>query len=433
MGPIGPGYSRGMRAPLLALLIGCGPKDVPDPTVPDVQPSCALDPHNALRVVCTAEAGPLQLAMVADGAPERHFASDAASITAWGLHPQTEYAWAMAGATGTVSTGPLPDQLAAAELVTTGEPTGFDAVLQALRCTDQWMVMVDGGGTVVWYEPTDVYQSPQDGYEWSAEDQTVLQVGPTRFRALHASGQVTLELDGSDFTGALHHDVSRRAGLTFLLFEEDLDPAWVSDGFHVFDDSEWLGTFRFADHFDPPTTGDGDWTHANGINITEGGTAVISLRNQDQVFAVDADPDSPSFLEILWSVAGNDVPLGRPTFVATDPFDGQHNATFADDRLYLFDNLFEEGVRSRATRYELDVGSGLALLELSWVLPEFCPIQSGVLPVPGGVLTSCATSGSSRLYPLGQDQPTWTLTTECPGTGYTFGAMTRAIPVSYGN
>jgi hypothetical protein len=69
--------------------------------------------------------------------------------------------------------------LAQADIVTTGESFGFDAVLHPMQCsTGSYFVMIDGQGRIVWYEPSSVYfQGTMNGYEWSQTAHTVLSVG----------------------------------------------------------------------------------------------------------------------------------------------------------------------------------------------------------------------------------------------------------------
>ncbi len=449
-------------APWLPLLLACsgGGDDATDGDVTDtptpgpetgatgdtgstpgtaLQASCALSAGNALRVECAAtlaEPGGVALELSAAGAPTRRFASDGAAVEhallGWGLKPETTYDWQIGGVSGQITTGPLPAQLAGAEVVVDGDPgaLGFDAILQPLACADMWMVMLDPDGDVVWYEPNDVYATRRDGYEWVQADRAVLSIGAGQLVETHVSGEERLRLQRDvHFDGDLHHDITRWGPYTYALFEERVGSLNV-DGIYVFEGLIQRGRFFLGDHYPIPGTGMGDWSHANGLNATADGKLVMSLHTFSDVMLVDGDPASPTYLEIGWVASGTPDGLPDPTYVpAAGPregFEGQHNAQIVDGTLWLFDNAGID-LRSRGARYGLDDAAGEVVLDAEWELGGGCPIQGGAIPVDGGVIVSCSSTAVVSAFEEAGASPIWTLQATCSSPTDT---LIRGIPVT---
>jgi hypothetical protein len=438
---------------MLLIVLGCAdPEQVPAvPTAPGTEDtgepvpqvlsaSCTLT-DNALRVLCEATLdlpGEATLVLEAEGAQTRTFVSEPAlepELLGWGLLPETTYRWTIGPLSGELTTGSLPEALAQAEIVTTGHAFGFDAVLHPMACPDEdYFVMLDGQGRIVWYEPSSVYfQGSMNGYEWNQDARTVLSVNTSTLLEQHVSGEVVLQLtSGVDFEHTLHHDTERWGDYRYLLFEYPLPqgPGWgrPADGVHVFEGSTWLGTFRVADHF-VPEDGWGDWTHANGLQVTEAGELVLSLLNYDTVLSIDGDPASPTFLEVNWHAVGSPDGLPGPDYAPVEGLDEgfsrQHNASRHGDTLWLFDNRSQR--ESRAIRLRMDEAQGTLTLDAAWSFDETCENQGGSVPLPGGVLATCANNGQVWAFLEGQPSPTWTLQADC---GDAAGLpLTRAIPV----
>jgi hypothetical protein len=402
--------------------------------------SCTRAP-NALRVLCRAtldRPGKATLLLQAEGAPVRVFVSEEAlqpELLGWGLLPETTYRWSVGPVSGELQTGALPEALAQAEIVTTGTSWGFDAVLHPLACpAEDYFAMIDGQGRIVWYEQSEVYfLGNMNGYEWNQAARTVLSVNDTTFLEQHVSGAVVLELtSGVDFEHTLHHDTERWGDYRYLLFEYLLPagPGWgrSADGVHVFEGSTWLGTFRVEDHF-VPTDGWGDWTHANGLQVTESGELVLSLLNYDTVLGIDGDPASPTFLELSWHAAGSPGSLPDPDYVAVpglyEGFSRQHNASRHGDALWVFDNRGQS--ESRAIRLQMDAALGTLALDAAWSFDGTCENQGGSVPIEGGVLATCANRGQVWAFLEGEPAPAWTLQADCGGSVGL--PLTRAIPV----
>jgi len=403
--------------------------------------SCSLT-ANTLRVACDATLlaeGPATLELSASGAPTRRFVSgeDALehSFTGWGLRPDTTYDWTIGDASGTVATGSIPSDLATAGISVTGSTDAFDAVLRPYACSGTtWMVLVDPEGNVVWYEETDLYKGGRTGYDWDDEGPAVVSADAGRFERTEIDGTVSQTLlRGSDYDEDLHHDVETWGGYTYLLFEYSENSRNV-DGIYVFDEDVLVGTFQLGDHYTVTSGGGpgggGDWSHGNGIEATEDGLILLSMLSHSAVVAIDGDPASASFLDIVWSAAGESTDLTGVTYGppgdALDGFSQQHNASFVDELLWVFDNR-GAGTHSRAAAYSL-IGTEL-VIEETYDFDTRCDVQGGAMPVGGGVLGSCVAANDVRWWVRGDTDASWTLDGSCGGGPGQ--QLNRAIPVMF--
>lgn len=412
----------------------------PPPVV--LSADCALT-DNALRVTCTAtldREGPvtLELSSSSSAVPARIFESAPGTehtLLGWGLLPETTYDWRIGELSGQVTTGALPERLRSADIDVTGTSWGFDAVLHPMSCAGaDYFTMIDGQGRIVWYEENDVFfTSSMAGYEWSQAARTVLSVNSDTFLEQDVAGNVVLELwEGVDFDHSLHHDTERWGDYRYLLFERPYpNPGGTLDidGIHVFEGNTLLGTFYLDDHF-TVGQGRGDWSHGNGLQVTETGELILSLLNFDTVVSIDGDPASPTFLEVNWHAVGTSqgLPGADYTFVSGEGegFNGQHNASRHGDELWLFDNRGERD--SRAARFLLDDALGTLALDRAWSFEVTCHNQGGALPLTGGgVLATCANEGQVWAFEEALDEPSWTLQARCGDEAGL--SITRAIPV----
>jgi hypothetical protein len=282
-----------------------------------------------------------------------------------------------------------------------------------------------------------LYTNGMSGYDWDDVGPAVLNASASRFERTDMDGAQSLVLTrGADFDEGLHHDVETWGGYTYLLYEYS-EGAAVVDGIHVFEGSRRVGSFELGDHY--AVSGSGEWSHANGIEASDDGQIILSMLNHSAVVAVDGDPSSPTFLEVLWSAAG-EASLPDPTYgppsSTSDGFSSQHNASFVDGLLWLFDNR-GAGSYSRAAAYELDQ-SDVVRVE-TYDFSARCDVQGGAIPVGGGVLGTCASANDVRWWGRGETDASWTLQGDCavggggggPGGGGGNGTLARAIPVRF--
>ncbi len=411
--------------------------------------SCEVAADNGLLVRCSVtleSAGTTNLSLTGDGVPSRSFQSESGTeleVVGWGLKAETEYDWDIGGVQGTVTTGSIPSNLSAADIRISGTPEAFDAVLLPMTCTDQYFAMIDGDGDIVWYLENALYQSGMDAYEWNQDDLSLL-IGNdgnvVEWSVQHEQLNVW-----NGYTGLVHHDLARWNGYTYLLYNYETGNSTV-DAVHVFDGLDLLGTFDFDDHYDTavqggggPGQGNNEWGHANGINPSADGQMVVSLLMWDSVVAFDADPDSANFLGINWVVAGDNEGLPdadyTPAGGGDEGFGRQHNASWVDGKLWLFDNDGTGG-ESRVARYNLNDNSGEVELEEDWGVESSCNIEGGAIALDGGVLGTCATSRDIFEFKTGSETPVFELNAGCGGGGGGPGGgggepMNRGMPVVY--
>ncbi|MFT4626514.1 MAG: hypothetical protein ACI8PZ_005191, partial [Myxococcota bacterium] len=175
--------------------------------------------------------------------------------------------------------------------------------------------------------------------------------------------------------------------------------------------------------------GGSEWSHANGVSVTDDGELLLSLRNPSAVVALDGDPASPTFLDLRWVASGSEPVLPTDYRPATDEgrFLAQHNATRVGDQLWLFDNVGDPA-SSRAVRYTMDHAAGLLRLDHAYPVGAVCPVQGGAEPIPGGVLTTCSDDGHVQAFDDGADAPRWSLSGTCLGEPG-LRTVNRALPV----
>jgi hypothetical protein len=417
-----------------------GPADSDPTDVPtgDPQASCALS-ANPLVLSCTAslpEPGPATLVLSAPGAPTRTFEVTEAraehELWGWGLLPETTYDWSLAGLQGTVTTGALPEVLAAADITVSGTLFGMDAVFVYLACG--YFAMIDGAGQIIWALPTEVYDALPDGMLWSPETQSVLAISDSTmtfdqslYVETHLSGAQLARLEPGDFELDLTHDVGRWGPYTYLLGEEG-----GIGGFEVFEGQTRLGSVSLVDYYGGLQGL--NLAHVNGLVLTEDGEAVMSLHGFDSALGIDADPLSPTFGELRWMAlgapgGGQDLP--DPDYLPAEgiAFRRQHNVSRHGQSLWVFDNMSQE--HSRALQLTLDDTDGSMREQASWSVGKVCMAQGGAIPIEGGVLATCATSAEVFAFRQDSKEPDWTMHATC-GLGAPLGSLsssTRAFPV----
>ncbi|MEQ1569766.1 MAG: hypothetical protein ABMA64_29290 [Myxococcota bacterium] len=412
-----------------------------EPTLPPLpdQVACATG-ANPMVVACSVSSsveGPATLTLSAPAAPTRTFEDPAATsertLYGYGLWADTTYDWAVTTAAGTtrgsVTTGPLPLELAGLEVGVSGTLFGADAVLVYVDCG--WFVMIDGEGRVIWGAPTTTYNTFSDAMRWAPGERSVIAVRDATMSPdsslvveTHVSGAELLRLFPQQFTNELTHDVDRWNGYTYLLGEQ----AGIG-GFEVFDGTTRLGAWSLLDTFAGVEAL--ETAHVNGLTVSEAGEVVISVFGFDSVVAVDGDPASPTFLQHRWTAAGapgggRDLPY--PDYVVQGTaFEQQHNASRHGDDLWVFDNRSQGA--ARALRMAMDPTSGTLTETGSWSTGRTCYNQGGALPIEGGALVTCANTAEVFAFREGATEADWTMHASCDGP-VAFAVSTRAYPVT---
>lgn len=382
-----------------------------------VAASCALS-DNPLRASCTVRLdAPGPAAIEAAGrAYESRAEQVEHQILLWGLPPSSTIPWQAGPVRGELTTGPLPAELEGATGAE-GELDGMDGVFLAVKCGSMYFVVVDGSGTIVWFEPAEVHVGPMSGYTWSQADRSFVEVSGSNLLERDLAGRTVRSVDQGTLPDDLHHDVARYGPYTYVLGQDrGVDSVAVLEG------SELRGARSLDEVLDLPYE-----THANGITVHDG-QITVSLRNYDAVVGIGGDPDLPGFLELAWVATASPtsdlgVPAGVPVAAGAERlFHLQHNATADDGHLWVFDNAGDP-TGARGLRMAMDLEAGTLEPDASWPLALPCTVQGGAVPLAdGGALVSC--SEAPLVARFGESEPSWTLDAGCEGW-----AMTRALPV----
>jgi hypothetical protein len=439
---------------MVLALVACSRSPDPRPAPPEaatttstvasggLSATCAAERGNALRWRCdvtadppgdvavayqdTAGVRPERIAIPADGQQALVF-----------LAPHTEYVYRAyrvddpsQTAVGWFTTGEVPD---AARLAMTGEGES-DAALLGFTSPCQLgaavLIADPRTGEVLWYHDfTDGGGGVVEGVAFT-EDHTVLALVDGEIREVDLVGDELLRLSpGLDFALPVHHDVFRKDGLTWALFDElAREPDgqdYLLDGFYAFDPGgakvvEW----HLKDHFTPPAgSGDPvslDYSHANAIWVDDDQRVTFSMRGLSAFAYVDGDPGSPAFGEIVDRVANPDSPFGSDHALATAvggpaDFEHQHNVhTLPDGHVTLLDNRISYAENSRVI--ELALEAGLATITAAWELPEHCDYEGGAWRTSSGhPLATCAPSRTAYEFDPTSGAVVWTARADCDG------------------
>lgn len=439
-----------MRSSWCPLFLAIGCHGGTDPAPGAIAGATCEATDNALRFRCRADLDPPAAATwtaVGDDGTTRVFTTPAAAtseVVVWGLPRRMDVTWTVeageASATGSYRTGSLPNQLDPLHVTTTGSAT-VDGIGMVQYCgLSAWILILDDRGRVVWYEPTEAGPRGGGGYDFTAAGTVV--------RAT-AESVVEIAMDGTElwratgFDRPLHHDVRRGGDHVYALNASEHD-GYVLDGVYVLTDGELVAEWDLVGVATPRTEslsefwsddfpGAVDWSHGNSL-WSDGSSLLISLRWQDAVVKIDADPASPDFGAVDWVLTGSTSTDFTGDFTWTDGggFDGQHHASPVDGGLVLFDNR-AFGLASRALRLDLDEGGFTASERDAWSFGYHCPIQGAAFALEtGGVLATCATASRVLEFDPDAADPRFELAVSCgeEGQGGIGGSLlARGYPV----
>ncbi len=433
----------------------------------DLPIACSERDGNRLRFDCVVsydEATTLQLEVrPTDGSPSRSYVSDGTAnpqITVWFLLPETTYSLHVTlrsgeeVLTGELTTRSLP-KAADVQGVVTGSGS-VDALLVAANCPQGWVYVLDSQGRVLWYE--DIagrfgFTGAISGLHHTEDDTVLMTVARSAVVELDWAGNVRLERrKGVDFDAAVHHDVTRRDGITYVLRADRFtleNTDWVLDGVLAFDDTGLVGEFGIEDAGFPLVSSPfdtfgywastfpaaHDYSHANSISIADDGDVLISFRHLHSVIRFTGGPGTPEFGTVEWVATGRDDSHLWPGDLTADPVDGarfggQHHTTLAaDGSLWMMDNGWDAGQLARGVRYALDFVGGEMSVLASWDMGLECPVQGAAFPLDdGGVLLTCASEGLIAEYPAESgSEAEWEMQVTCDGPSSVF--VARGVPL----
>jgi hypothetical protein len=388
--------------------------------------SCTAKPENVLRYACEVHVDPAQgveITWVDDAGtlPVRSARSEDPAknheLVVNFVPPDTLVRWTVTGLSdpsyteeGSFVTGPVPD---GADIVLTSLSghTSAPQIGMVSPCVDGAVVaIVDPElGRPLWYQDLPTSAGPigfVDGVSFT-EDHTVLAIVNGTIVETDLVGHVLRTLTpGLDLTGWAHHDVFRKNGLTYALFQEAITlPTgnYLLDGFDVFDAAnERVAEWHLADVFVPPSDGGTtypiDYSHANAIWVDDALQVTLSLRHLSAIASIRGDPSAADFGAIDWRMSGDpdgafgtDFALHGNGFVPAD-FEQQHNVHWLPDgHLTFFDNRLALDEPSRIVELEVDPASLEAKFVGAWELPVHCDFQGGAWRTPtGNALATCA-------------------------------------------
>lgn len=424
--------------------------------VPGVDLRCQLAPDNALRVACRVTVDPpqpVELRWVkADGTGrERARRSDVAApthdLSLWYFAPDTDYTVTATADDGsgpvavTLHTGTLP---AYADVMITSQGTSSaDLFLTTSPCTGAAAIAWDPNDReIVWYQR--MWSQPGaflEGVQHTDAD-TVLGLASGNVIEVDWAGTPVRTLRaGIDLPNPVHHDAFQRAGLTYVIFQEELTPGGTwADGFYVFDAVGLSWEWHLGDFVQPsggPSDYGVDWSHGNAIWADAAGDVYASYRHLSGVVKVEGDPLDPAFGQIRWRLAGvPDSDLGSDFVLVDDGtgFQQQHNPHVLDDgTLTMFDN--RRGLeRSRILDWTLDEVAGTATRTRTWDVPgdvyglAHCDFQGAAWrTAAGNPVATCAPFRHATEFDAVTGAEVWNGSLECSILGGAY--VPRFVPI----
>ena len=384
------GVQAGWSLPLL-LVLACS--DVTSPSPPEVL-SATLSPAGPLAYtleVTLSRPAPLTVRYGADGEPHqlqvRSEEGTEHTLLLTRLRAGRSYSYEIgdAGHTGTFTTGPLPEDLAAIAFSASGTPT-VPLVLVHLFEPDGFhgYAIVDAQGEVVWYWravnfPYGMTRRANGNFVLLDHGRGLVEVTP-------AGAEVNL-LAQDLAEREMHHDVIATPWNTLLFIAFD---GRDIEGGRLLGEAIWEWTpesgtavkrWSSWDHLSPesdrgPRFG-GEWLHANALSVGPRGNVLVSMHYLNQVISI-----APDWQGLEWRLGGVNATV---TLEEAVQFSGQHTAReIAEGRVLLFDNRHEPGDYSRAAEYVLK--GKLATLAWEWRTPSdnFASIVSSARRLPNG-------------------------------------------------
>ena len=347
---------------------------------------------------------------------------------------------------GRFTTGALPQGA-----VVDAMPTGLSSAetfLMASPCAGSGTaVVMTPEGEVVWYQPLipeEVAVKALLGVS-STEDGTVLGLYPGGVVEVDWMGRERFAIvQGEDFDASVHHDVFKRDGHVYVLFQEYAEffgQDFLMDGVYVFDASRnRVAEWHLQDVFVPTAPqnqpGAVDFSHANSVYVDEAGDLLVSMRHLSAVAKLNGDLAGGAFGEVLWRMSGASNGAFGSDFVFEDytgkdeAFARQHNVHWRDDgRLAMFDNRANVNEDSRLLVLDVDEGGGTADIVETYALDLHCRFQGGAWHTEvGNPVATCAPMGRAFEFTAGEtDTPVYEVQVLC-GDGVD-AYVPRLIPI----
>lgn len=292
---------------------------------------------------------------------------------------------------GEFTTEPLPDELAALQIETTGTAS-FPLLMMEVSIPGLTgvPVIMDAEGHIVWYRPGATARThgigvlPGVGFAINSIDEGVEVVTPEQ----DVIASLT-EADAAARTGLgefdIHHDVTQASETSLHLLVLDTatvdGTVWTGEAIWEWDwvDDRLEKRWSSFDFMSPATdvgarSRPADWLHANSITVGPRGNILMSLFWTHEVVSIASD-----FQSLEWRLGG---PASSFTVLDGAMEAGQHTAYEVEpNRVLLFDNGLDRpgGEQfSRATEVEIDPVAGTAAI--AW---EYRPDPTVYAPIVG--------------------------------------------------
>ncbi len=395
------------------------------PPPPPLTGACALSADNVLRASCDVVVDPPQAVEITfqpeDGSREaRTHASEAVEaghdLLLYFMRPETPYRYTIRALQtgevleGTFTTGTPPD---GAQAVLTVEGTSTSPMVGVASPCGSMALIFDTAGDLLWYQDLAPSASFLEGVSFT-EDRTVIGLFTGNLAEFDLEGRPGLSIDSADVGNRLHHDVLRKDGFTYVLFQEvyTTDRDYLMDGFYVFDEHGILvAQWHLSDHHEPTETFGGsgaiDYSHANALWLDDEGDIFVSFRHLSSFVKV-AGLGRIDYGSLLWTVSGDTPPSLEADFELINPtenrdgFFRQHNVhQIADGRIAMFDNR-TFGERSRLLVLEVDEGARTLTIDEVYDLNQYCDFQGSAWhTVAGNPVATCAPFFSAYEFTAG--------------------------------
>ncbi|MCA9490790.1 MAG: aryl-sulfate sulfotransferase [Myxococcales bacterium] len=434
-------------------------------TTAPVSVTCVEQPDNALRQTCGVRVhppAPVRLSWArTDGLGAVREAVDDTEVVAHTLDvvflaPEQAYAWTLTApddpdtplATGTFTTGPLPRE-ARVQLETLSGTSTAPYLGMSTPCTGGATAVIVETATseVVWYQALADGPTFLEGVAFT-EEHTVLGIDGDSVQEVDLAGNEVLRITPQDLgRRRVHHDVFRRDGLTYVLYQQAValpSGSYLLDGFLVHRGREQVASWFLGDHITPsiPSPGQAiDWSHANAVWADEQGNVLFSLRGQSAVLSIDGRWGTPEGGQIRWILAAPDSELDSDLALASDlggpaDFDRQHNPwLMPDGRLTMFDNR-PPPEASRIIDLRVDEVARTATIERAYTIPSdapaggHCDYQGSSWRTPDGrPLATCAPVRTAYEFDPDTAEVTWSAEARCDGGSVTY--IPRFVPLDW--
>jgi hypothetical protein len=436
------------------------PGTTPDPTTPETTPDppptlgglevTCVPTDNALRFVCDVTVDPpqpVQLTYVRmDGLGE---ARTLESTEVLGVHSFPVYFLAPETVYEAVATADTFSGEAIHTFITGVVPTVVDSRLDMtgtatmghigthLPCTDDAIGVVydTTTGDLVWYQLLE-QGGKFGGVDMLAftDDHTLLgeSVGTVIEVDLMGADLVRLEDLATDFGvpvgglfGNFHHDITKKNGIYYVLYQEPFGPSRNLDGLILFDAlGTELGRWHAEDHLTIPPSFSGDFLHTNAIYVDDAGDFYLSFPNQTLIGKFEGDLASPDFGTASWLLSGKpgeevvgDITTDFRAIDAPASFSEQHSLILRPDgRIQLLDD--DHG---RALVLTVDESTSSATVDAAFDTAESsCRIQGTSRSTRAGNPVVGCSGDTVREYDLATEALLWQGTVQCasgPGPG----------------